>query len=233
VNRPRAIHRSAVSWVAVAAVCLQLTACSRHGGALGEGAGSCVSIVRFRGGSYLGMTVAVEPIRGKILGDAILPPCNDSGGQSTDHSERLTVAAFPGLRPDVALIWAENPDRLFVRQDLKALPERVARLVRPPRCNPEDAPVHLSGPWLGIHGADGKTELDLLPPYNVMLRVDRASSVGYDRAHLTVRVPVSLGVPLTHDDVKTSLWQGGTISIAAKCAGGRFIAQSIQTAPPS
>jgi hypothetical protein len=235
VSEPRAMRRSAEGRVvlAVAAVAM-LTACSGADdlGRTAGGDASCAFIVRFRGTEYVGVQVAVEPIPGKMLGYAVLPPCDGTGRHTGDHGQRVAVAAFPGLRPGVALTWARNEDSVFVRKGLSRLPDPVAALVHPPRCFRRDAPLRLSGSWLGIVGADGKTELDLLPPYDVMLRVNRASSPRYERADLSVRVRPSLGTPLTHEDIKTSLWHGGTMSVTAACQGGRFVAESLRTDPP-
>jgi hypothetical protein len=41
-------------------------------------------------------------------------------------------------------------------------------------------------------------------------------------------VPASLGRPLTEHDIHTSLDKGGSITITATCAGGRYIAQQIR-----
>jgi hypothetical protein len=47
-----------------------------------------------------------------------------------------------------------------------------------------------------------------------------------------VRVPASLGRPLSEADVRASLQQGGTIAITATCAGGRHVAERIRAFPP-
>src|SRR6266508_2473817 len=147
----------------------------------GGGSASCAFVVHFRGHAYSALTVAIEPVPGAVLGDALMRGCNDTGQQSPPAEEHLRVAELPGVDPDVAVVWADSPDRVFVREGVDPLPPAVAELVHAPDCDPHDAPVRLRGPWLGIIGADGKTELDLVPPYDLMLRVDQASAARYKR----------------------------------------------------
>ena len=93
--------------------------------------------------------------------------------------------------------------------------------------------MQISGRWLGIVGADGSTELDLNPPYDVRIRVNAASLAAYERAELTIRVPPSLGRPLTRRDIESSLWRGGTLKTTVTCNDGEFVASSIEAAPPN
>jgi len=105
-------------------------------------------------------------------------------------------------------------------------------LLHGPKCDPADEPIELSGPWLGIHDRD-RTEVDLIPPYQLDMFVEDASVPQYDRAYLTIEVTPSLGMPLDHQDVAGSLWQGGTIAIAVSCDGDLYVAQGVKAFPPS
>jgi hypothetical protein len=89
----------------------------------------------------------------------------------------------------------------------------------------------LSGPWLGILGADGNTETDLLPPYDLDLRVKYASVRKYERAFITVRVQKDLGAPLTRDDVRSSLLQDGSIALTVRCESERFVTKQVSAFP--
>jgi hypothetical protein len=168
-----------------------------------------------------------------VLEDALMPGCNDTGQQSPAAEEHLRVAELRGVDPDVAVVWVDSPDRVFVREGLDPLPPAVTKLVNAPDCDPHDAPIRLRGGWLGIIGADGRTEVDLIPPYVLMLRVDQASAARYERVHLVVRVPPELGTPLTRADIRSSLWEPGTIAVTATCKGDRFIAVGVQAFPPA
>lgn len=101
-----------------------------------------------------------------------------------------------------------------------------------PPCDPSDAPLRLSGYWLDILGADGHAERDLIPPYDLDLWVKDAPGRRYDGAFLTLRVPKSLGHPLTKDDVRTAIDNPRVIvEFTARCKGPRFLASEVATHP--
>ncbi|MDP9233495.1 MAG: hypothetical protein M3P01_02970 [Actinomycetota bacterium] len=85
---------------------------------------------------------------------------------------------------------------------------------------------------MGIIGTDGKTEVDLVPPCKIDLFAANASTHDYENAFLTVLIPHSLGRVLTKEDVRSSLWKGGTIEFVARCHGRRFVAQQVTSKPP-
>jgi hypothetical protein len=157
----------------------------------------------------------------------VLPACGD------EDDEEIELAEIEGVSPEVALSWPGRWDIVLVRRGVE-LPPQVERLRQAPICKPRDARVELSGPWDGILGVDGKTELDLDPPYDVYVIVDEASAPRYERAYLTVRVPPSLGRPITRDDIQTSLWEGGTIALRVRCSrDGGFVAEDVAAFPPA
>lgn len=200
------------------------------GGEVSGGDASCALLIRYRGAVYEGTGVGVAPPAGRPLGEAVLPGCDDGGGASAD--EEVEVAELQGVSPDVALVWPGYEDVVFIRRGA-TLPQAVEDLLRPPACDSRDEPIDLAGPWLGILGADGYTEVDLKPPYDVDLFVEESSAPRYDRAFLTVRVPASLGEPLTRADVESSLWEGGTVSARVRCGDeGAYVAERIAAAPP-
>jgi hypothetical protein len=151
--------------------------------------------------------------------------------RSDRRTEQIEVAALPGVSPDVAVLWISGAS-VLVRDDVDPLPSKVERFLSPPGCLDADEPITMRGRWNGILGADGKTELDMVPPYDVDLLVETASAPRYERAFLTVRVPPSLGTPLSEDDLSTSLWQGGSIEITARCSRDRFVAERVEAFPP-
>ena len=72
------------------------------------------------------------------------------------------------------------------------------------------------------------------PSYGLELFVESTSAARYARAFLTVRVPRSLGRPLTREDIRRSLWQSGTIRIGTRCGlRGRYVALSVKAFPPA
>ena len=201
-----------------------LTGCSSEEGGV-QGAGSCSLVVRYQGENYEGTGVQVAPPEGERIGSAVIAGC-DPG----EPDEQIAVARLPGVSPDLALVWIGRNDIVLVREG-KDLPSATTQSLDAPKCDQQDAPIRLSGPWLGILGADGKTEVDLLPPYDLDLRVKYASARKYERAFITVRVETDLGTPLTRDDVSSSLLQAGSLALTVRCEGERFVAKEVSAYP--
>jgi Family of unknown function (DUF6281) len=193
-------------------------------------------MVTYDGHSYVALGVAVAPVEGNLLQGATIPPCNDTGELAEpENPEQVTVAELPGVSPSVAVLLQGRDDVVLVRDDVEhdELPQGVKQLLRAPRCDPGDAPIDLHGAWLGIVTPDETTEDDLVPPYDLEVSVDESSAPGYERARLAIRVPSDLGRPLTREDLRTSLWEGGTISITARCDGGQYVATHVEAHAPS
>jgi hypothetical protein len=193
---------------------------------------SCKFIATFEGRTYAGLSVAITPMEGVPLGSAEVPGCNDTGG-SPAPSSMIPVSSLPGVPASDALVMPGNDDTLLVRDSLRDLPSAVLALTRPPSCRASDEPIVLNGQWLGILSADGETELDLIPPYDLSIHVASASNARYERAQLTIRVPPSLGRPISHADVENSLWKGGSIAITAGCDGSLFVAIDVHVLLPA
>jgi hypothetical protein len=183
---------------------------------------SCASLIEFEGALYVGQGVEVAPTKGSVLGTGVRPACGDI------PEEPVEVAAIEGVPPDIAIMVPGEVDGVFVRHQPRAL----TRLFDAPRCAPRTVPFVLEGPWLGILGTDGRGDPE--PPYGLELFVESTSAPRYARAFLTVRVPPSLGRPLTRADIRRSLWQGGTIRIGTRCGlRGRYVALSVKAFPPA
>jgi hypothetical protein len=213
-------------------VALSVAGCAASGG---DEDGACALQVTYKGHAYQGVSVRVAPVEGEFIGQAILPACSDTGDEPEDSAQQIDLVTIPGVSPDVALGWQGHPDTVLVREgvDRSQQPDELTALFRAPRCDRADEPISLEGPWDGILGADGHTELDLVPPYDVYLYAARSSPRGYERAYLTVRVPAELGKPITRYDLKSSLWRGGRISIVARCVQRRFVATEVAAYPPN
>jgi hypothetical protein len=187
-------------------------------------------VLQFHGRDYEGVSVAVAPEAGRDLGDGVSPPCNDSGA-TPGAPGRVPLAELAGVSTKDAVLVRGRDDVVMVRRGLDPIPPEVRRLMSAPACASADVPLRLEGPWLGIIGADGKTEIDLVPPYDVDVRVRSASSDRYLRAELALRVPTELGRPITRDDIHRALWHPGIVSAQVHCDGGRFVADEITTTP--
>lgn len=219
-------------FVLIAAVAiLTMTACGESSIPRPEGSGACALVVLHGGRAYVDVPVEIAPEAGAPAGVATLPPCNDTN-DAGEHEEVFEVAELPGVSPRAALVWPGRHDMVLVHEGFKRLPPKVTRLMEAAACDRAQAPIRLNGQWLGILEADGETETDLIPPYDLELLVSKASSLRYERAKLFVRVPRSLGEPLSHEDIRSSLWEGGTLEIVATCSGAAFVAEAVTAFPP-
>jgi hypothetical protein len=198
-----------------------------------SGNASCAFTVNYQGHTYMGSGVGVAPLEGKPLGQVTLPACDDTGEASgAEPAEEIELAEVDGVSPSVALVWRGHREMVLIREDIdyNQLPPALARLLRAPRCDPGDEPILLAGPWHGIIGAD---ELDMAPPYDLTMYVEESSAKRYERAYLTVRVPAELRRPLSRADLRSSLWEGGTISLTVSCREGRYLAEQVDAHPPA
>ena len=220
--RGQAVIVAASIWIGVAG-------CSS-----GEGPGeaSCALVVTFESRTYEGHGVEVAPPEGSPLGTAVLPACNDTD-DAEESPEQIDVARLPGVPPRDAILWRGRTDIVLIRTGLRDIPAEIARLEETPPCGPGLAPITLRGSWLGILGADEKTELDLLPPYDLSLLVEESSARRYDRAFLDIRVASGAGKVLAREDIKESLREGGSIEVVVTgCDGRRFLAEEATAFPP-
>ena len=217
--------RSARRYLVIVTLIGSLHGCGPAGEVSGE-PGSCGLEARFEGRTYVGNGGFRRiPDYGEHLGTATVPSCG------TEPAFEIDALAIESIDPTTAFASPDYEDVIFTAEDLDALPSELVRLRQQPRCTGDV--VELDGPWLGIIGRDGNTEVDLVPPYDLDMRVDTASSPRYQRAFITVLVEAERGMPLTREDVRTSLWAGGTIHVVARCRDGAFEALGLSTAPPS
>jgi hypothetical protein len=220
-----------ITWLLAIVSAAMCAGCSSSGAGHGGQAGLCAFTAHFHGKKYLGEGVQVAPRAGRVVGMALLPGCDDHEGTSPTASQRITVAQLPGAPVSDALVWVGHPNMVIVR-DGASLPPAVRKLMRAPACRAVDAPIRMSGPWGGIIDANGHTEVDLVPPYNLELLVRKSSAARYERAFLTVGVPLTMGHPLTKEDIRTSLWKGGSIALTVTCNRGRYVATAVNASPP-
>jgi hypothetical protein len=212
-------------------VAFALSGCGNNTASVGGSDASCALVVRYQGQTYVGSGVQVAPREGRLIGTGVLPGCDDGDGPEPD--QEIKLAEIEGVSPEIALAWHDQGDTVFVLEGVDQLPRELRRLRRAPQCDPRDEPIELAGPWLGILGADGHTELDMAPPYDVHIFVQETTAPRYERAFLTIRVPEELGRPLTRDDIRSSLWEAGTIEVTVGCNDGRYTATQVAAYPPS
>ena len=208
---------------AAAALALALGACGGNTGKT-EGEGSCAMVVLYKGRTYDGVSVQVQPREGRPVGTGVLPHCEEG-----EPDEEIELAEIEGVPPVTALVWHGDFGHIFVSESVDRLPPELLRLTNAPKCDPRDEPIDLAGPWLGISDAG----VDLVPPYDVELFVQETTTPRYERVFLTVRVPEQLGRPLTRSDLRSSVWEGGTIELSVDCREGRYVAEGVSAHPPS
>ncbi len=200
-----------------------------------EASAACAPLITYDDRRYVGAAVRVEPAPGRDLGIGTRPWCADTPDAPERPPEEIEIAEIVDVPPAIAIAVRTHSGTVYIRDDVdrERLPQELERLLQAPRCLAVDEPIELTGPWRGILGADGHTELDLVPPYDVDLFAESSSAARYARAHLTVRVPSRLGRPLDREDIERSLWEGGTISIRAHCEDAAFVADRVDARPPT
>jgi len=86
----------------------------------GVSSASCAMLVEYDGHTYLGTAVEAAPVAGDSIGDATIPPCNDTGGAGTTiPAEQVDVTSVQGVPPSVAIMVAGRNDVVLVRDDVK------------------------------------------------------------------------------------------------------------------
>jgi hypothetical protein len=198
------------------------------GGPSSGGSGSCALGALLDGRSYVADGgYRVIPTRGQPLGTATVPGCEGDDGYD------FQAVAIEGISPEVAFVDPGREDIVFIAEDVESRPPELMRLRLERGCGEEDAPIHLVGPWLGIIGPHGETEVDLVPPYVLEMLVEDASIARYEGAFLNIHVAADRGTPLDRQDVRSSLWEGGTLAVSATCVEGRYRAEHVTAAPPA
>jgi hypothetical protein len=86
----------------------------------GVSSASCAMLVEYDAHTYLGTAVEAAPVPGDAIGDATIPPCNDTGGAGTTiPAEQVDVTSVQGVPPSVAIMLAGRNDVVLVRDDVK------------------------------------------------------------------------------------------------------------------
>ena len=189
-------------------------------------AAMCLAQIDYKGQSFIGSGVGIEPVAGRSLGEGTIPPCGDVAGEEPTPAQSVTVHAVEDVPSDVAVVPPGQSAMVYIRRDLEEadMPDALRRLLKPPTCDPTDEPIELAGPWRGV--SESK------PPYDVQLYVASTSGDRYRRAYLSVRVPASLEPGLSPDDFAALQSDAGaTADITAHCNGDAFVADRIAAIP--
>lgn len=128
-----------MSWVGrttalLAAVMVSAVSCTAVGSSSGGGeeSGSCEYRILYQDRTYRDVA-NVEFIVGVKLGDAIKPPCDDTGGQGTSETSGTTETVYEidGISPKVAVAVGDTPDeaRFVAAYSGTKLPPEVKKLI--------------------------------------------------------------------------------------------------------
>ncbi|MGZ8567626.1 MAG: hypothetical protein ACXWXS_11305 [Actinomycetota bacterium] len=167
----------------------------------------------------------VHPVPGEIVGEIRIPWCNDTGESVSPPDAVRQVASISGVDVTVAVVDAGGEVIYVAGADPDPLPPEILHYFIAPNCEQQDAPIELEGPWLSIPGTDASVEPDPVPPYGVEILVAESSSPAYLNAELTIAVPPTLGMRITHTDIEESLWRAGP---SASSRGARESASSLR-----
>jgi hypothetical protein len=214
--------RLAVTVVAGTMLFAGLSGCS--GG--DAGSASCASVIVYDGHTYFGRgDIKRDPeVTGRSM-PAVLPVCDDSGGQSeTEADAHVRVEELADVAPGTAVFWDGS---IFIR-DGRVLPKKTQRWFHAPRCGTAGT-FAVTGDWLGgTSPHKARFDGDIRLPYRLEVHVT-SGPTRYVGAKIMVRATKATDPALGPADVKGSLWQGGQVSASVRCEHRHFVALALHT----
>ena len=220
------LHRVAVGGASLLAL-VGLCGCSGSS----EGSDSaCAAEVTYNGHPYFGYGELVrEPdITGRSF-PAVLPGCDDSGGQDpAELDEAVVVHELVDVDPSVAVLLN---GALYIR-DGRVLPKAARSWFERTACTTAGE-FRLTADWFGatgpnMPGFDG----DIRPDYRLEAKVTTGPA-RYIGSTIMVHATDRTDPSLSPADVKKSLREGGQIIATVACADRRFVASGLRTTPPT
>lgn len=233
LSSPRLLRHLALAAATTAAVAG--CASSSTGGTAGAdvdadsgGEASCAAVIVHDGATYAG--------QGRVLRDpattgrevaAVLPGCDDSGGQDeAEEDQQVQVAELEGVPLETAFLWQES---IFVREGHE-LPQAAEAWFEVPRCTSETE-FEILADWLGVTTPKKpRFDGDLRPPYRLEVHVVEGPDE-YVGATVELHADGATDPALGPEDVKSSLWEGGTVRARVSCEEEYFRALSLQVPP--
>lgn len=200
-----------------------LSACSSGAG---TGSASCAAVIVYDGHTYLGSgDIKRDPeVTGRSM-PAVLPGCDDSGGQSeAEKDQSVRVEELADVPADTAVFFHGS---IYIR-DGRDLPKQTQSWFRAPHCGTTGT-FDLTGDWLGVTGPKKvRFDGDIRLPYRLEVHVT-SGPTRYVGTTIMVRATEATDPALTPGDVKASLWQGGQVTASVQCADRHFEALSLHT----
>ena len=216
--------RQQVLALAVACLPLGLTSCGASGPTLGEttrSSASCAAVLRVDGKDYLGTGGLRRdpPVTGEEI-EAVLPGCNDTGGEA-QPGETVSAQVLSEVDSDTALLF--NGD-VYVREGSEAPDLRTG--ARRPRATPTaPSSSRARGSGSRVRTSRSRTATSSFP-YRITMHVDEGPDE-YERAQVVVHAGAETNPALGPDDVKSTLWTGGTVTAQVRCDGDKFAATAL------
>lgn len=199
-----------------------LSACS--GG--NAGSASCAAVIVYDGHTYLGHGVVKRDpkVTGRSM-PAVLPGCNDTGGQSeAEKDEPVRVDELADVAPSTAVFFHGS---VYIREG-RELPQETQRWFRAPSCDTAGT-FEVTGDWLGVSGPKkARFDGDIRLPYRLEIHVT-SGPARYVGTTIMVRATEATDPALTPADVKASLWKGGQVSASVQCVDRHFEALALHT----
>ena len=190
------------------------------------GSASCAAAINHDGHTYWGTASVMRypEVTGRSM-PAVLPGCDDSGGQSEAEKDvSVRVNELADVASSTAVLFHGS---IFIR-DGRDLRQETQRWFRAPRCGTAGT-FEVTGDWLGVTGPrKPRFDGDIRPPYRLEVHVT-SGPTRYVGTTIMVRATEATDPALTQADVKASLWQGGQVSASIQCAGRHFEAIALHT----
>ena len=190
------------------------------------GSASCAAAIIHDGHTYLGTARVMRDLEvtGRSM-PAVLPGCDDSGGQSEAEKDvSVRVNELADVASSTAVLFHGS---IFIR-DGRDLPQETQRWFRAPRCGTAGT-FEVTGDWLDVTGPrKPRFDGDIRLPYRLEVHVT-SGPTRYVGTTIMVHATKATDPALTPADVKASLWQGGQVSASIQCAGRHFEAIALHT----
>lgn len=226
--RPNGMHSPLARiglWLALLAVAVPLTAaCASQAGGGGNGAASCVALIKYQGHDYLGHgDLKRDPATTGRQVTATIPGCDDTGGQGpADPDETVKVNELADVPLETAFLGGNG---IYIREG-RELPAATRIWFRAPRCATAGR-FRLVTDWLGVTSRKKpRFDGDIRAPYRLEVHVNKGPGK-YLGTTITVHADATAQPALGPKDVKASLWEGRRLVVVASCDDDRFQALSL------
>lgn len=194
-------------------------------GSGGAGA-SCPYLVRFENQTWATIGSDRSPVTGAVLGEGLVPSCNDGGGASEERT--VEVRRIRGVDPAQAV--AVN-GQILLPQDAEGLPPRLVDAQKPVTCSVVGT-VRLRGRWTGVVSQkEARFDGDVRPPYRIDFQTsDPRVTEGYARVLVQAR-GTEESRRLTQEQVEALLGSDDEDVLTTHCVGDWFVVDSLASAP--